>query len=194
MTQQMIAIRETSPREVKGPRRCVSIDTPIGLLVIEGHEEAITRIELPAVRTLPVRNTRAKTSASSKALLAGGTLACAVSQLEEYFEGRRSVFDLPLELGGTPFQNRVWATLAEIPYGETVSYAELALMVGRPTAFRAVGQANGANPIPIVLPCHRVVASGGGIGGYGGGLSMKRFLLDLESRDGVRAPAAAETT
>ena len=74
----------------------------------------------------------------------------------------------------------MWLTLAEIPYGETVSYAELAMMVGRPNAYRAVGQANGANPIPIVLPCHRVLASGGGIGGYGGGLPMKRQLLEME--------------
>ena len=74
----------------------------------------------------------------------------------------------------------MWLTLADIPYGETVSYAELAMMVGRPNAYRAVGQANGANPIPIVLPCHRVLASGGGIGGYGGGLPMKRQLLEME--------------
>ncbi len=74
----------------------------------------------------------------------------------------------------------MWLTLADIPYGETVSYAELAMMVGRPNAYRAVGQANGANPIPIVLPCHRVLASGGGLGGYGGGLPMKRQLLEME--------------
>ena len=90
-----------------------------------------------------------------------------------------------LELEGTEFQKEVWLALAEIPYGKTISYAELASMVGRPTAFRAVGQANGANPIPIVLPCHRVIASGGGIGGYGGGLDMKRQLLALEGVDGI---------
>ena len=94
---------------------------------------------------------------------------------------------LELELSGTEFQRSVWTSLADIPYGEVISYAELAEMVGRPTAFRAVGQANGANPIPIVLPCHRVVASGGGIGGYGGGLDLKRELLALEGVTGYEA-------
>jgi methylated-DNA-[protein]-cysteine S-methyltransferase len=112
-------------------------------------------------------------------------VAAAVKQLEEYFAGERTQFDLPLELEGTPFQKDVWLALGEIPYGKTISYAELASMVGRPTAFRAVGQANGANPIPIVLPCHRVLASGGRIGGYGGGLDMKRQLLALEGVKGI---------
>ena len=107
-------------------------------------------------------------------------LAAAVAQLGEYFAGRRRRFDVPVQLHGTRFQESVWLELAEIPFGETVSYAELANMVGHPNAYRAVGQANGANPIPIILPCHRVVASGGGLGGYGGGLSMKRQLLALE--------------
>ena len=139
-------------------------------------------IELPTEATehAPMANGR---RSSTKSLGEGDwpePLVAAVAQLEEYFAGDRRHFDLPLELAGTDFQKSVWLELAQIPYGETVSYAELALMVGRPHAYRAVGQANGANPIPIVLPCHRVVASGGGIGGYGGGLPMKRKLLTLE--------------
>jgi O-6-methylguanine DNA methyltransferase len=102
-------------------------------------------------------------------------------QLEEYFAGRRLVFRLPLDLEqGTAFQRRVWRALLDIPYGHTMSYKEVAMTIGQPSAVRAVGAANGANPIPIVVPCHRVVASDGTLGGYGGGLSIKRDLLDLE--------------
>jgi methylated-DNA-[protein]-cysteine S-methyltransferase len=101
------------------------------------------------------------------------------SQLEEYFAGERRSFDVPMELDGTGFQREVWSELARIPYGETISYGELARRVGRPSAPRAVGQANGRNPIPIIVPCHRVLASNG-IGGYGGGLDLKRALLAIE--------------
>jgi len=107
-------------------------------------------------------------------------LRSADRQLGEYFAGSRRHFDLELAPVGTPFQRSVWFALADIPYAGTISYAELAARVGRPSAFRAVGQANGANPLPIVLPCHRVIASGGGLGGYSGGLDVKRQLLDLE--------------
>ena len=104
------------------------------------------------------------------------------TQLEEYFAGERTDFDLPMELDGTPFQREVWAELTRIPYGETISYGELARRVGRPNGPRAVGQANGRNPIPIIVPCHRVLASNG-IGGYGGGLEVKRALLAAGGRD-----------
>ena len=103
----------------------------------------------------------------------------AATQLEEYFAGERTDFDLRMELDGTPFQKEVWAELSRIPYGETISYGELARRVGRPKGPRAVGQANGRNPIAIIVPCHRVLASNG-IGGYGGGLTVKRSLLALE--------------
>ena len=103
----------------------------------------------------------------------------AATQLEEYFAGERTEFDLRMELDGTPFQREVWAELSRIPYGETISYGELARRVGRPNGPRAVGQANGRNPIAIIVPCHRVLASNG-IGGYGGGLTCKRALLALE--------------
>ncbi len=105
----------------------------------------------------------------------------AVRQLTEYFEGQRRSFDLPLDLRGTPFQLRVWKALLNIPYGETRSYGELALKLGSPGASRAVGAANGSNPVAIVVPCHRVIGTGGGLCGYGGGLDRKKSLLDLES-------------
>ena len=107
-------------------------------------------------------------------------------QLAEYFAGGRREFDLPLAPEGTPFQQEVWQALQQIPYGHTVSYGELAAMVGRPNAMRAVGGANGANRMPIVIPCHRVIAAAGGLGGFGGGLDRKVLLLALE-RDGLAA-------
>ncbi|HEY7818820.1 MAG TPA: methylated-DNA--[protein]-cysteine S-methyltransferase [Vicinamibacteria bacterium] len=101
-------------------------------------------------------------------------------ELRSYFEGRRRTFSLPLAPVGTPFQKRVWTVLREIPYGETVSYTELARRAGRPHAVRAAGAANGRNPISILIPCHRVVGKGGSLTGYGGGLGRKRALLELE--------------
>lgn len=101
-------------------------------------------------------------------------------QLREYFAGKRHRFDLPLAPHGTDFQRQVWWELANIPFGKTLTYAGLAVRVGRPSATRAVGAANGRNPLPIVLPCHRVIGTGGGLTGFGGGLPTKRFLLQLE--------------
>jgi methylated-DNA-[protein]-cysteine S-methyltransferase len=107
-------------------------------------------------------------------------VADAASQLEDYFAGRRRAFDLPLDLNGTPFQVQAWRALAEIPYGKTVSYGDQARRLGRPHASRAVGAANGRNPLSIVLPCHRVVGTDGSLTGYGGGLETKRWLLEHE--------------
>ena len=104
----------------------------------------------------------------------------AARQLEEYFGGRRRVFDLVLDLRGSPFQKAVWTNVERVPYGRTASYSEIALLAGRPKAFRAVGAANGANPIPLVIPCHRIVGANGSLTGYGGGLSNKRWLLAHE--------------
>lgn len=116
-------------------------------------------------------------------------LADAVGQLEEYFAGERTEFDLELSLAGTPFQQRAWKALQDIPYGETESYGELALRIGSPvSASRAVGLANGRNPVSIVVPCHRVIGSGGKLVGYGGGLERKQFLLDFEQRISGRTP------
>ena len=108
----------------------------------------------------------------------------AVRQLRAYFAGQLRWFDLPLDMQGTPFQLRVWRELERIPYGETRSYSQIAAAIGAPRAVRAVGAANGANPIPIVVPCHRVIGASGKLVGYGGGLPLKRRLLELE---GARA-------
>lgn len=147
----------------------LSIDTPIGTLVLVGDEAALTHVWLPGTGGLG--GTQGETPAP---------LRMAAAQLDEYFAGVRTSFSLPLAPQGTAFQLSVWRALADIPYGETITYGELARRVGRPAAFRAVGQANGANPLPIVYPCHRVVAAGGRLGGYGGGLETKRRLLALE--------------
>jgi methylated-DNA-[protein]-cysteine S-methyltransferase len=112
-----------------------------------------------------------------------------IRQLEEYFAGRRTCFDVPVTLSGTDFQRRVWAALREIPYGQIVSYGQLADQLGQPTAARAVGLANGRNPISVIVPCHRVVGANGGLTGYGGGLGRKQFLLDFER--GSAAPSTA---
>lgn len=107
------------------------------------------------------------------------------NQLEEYFEGKRVEFDLPLDLQGTDFQKRVWNELLTIPYGKTVSYKELSIRLGDVRAIRAVAAANGANPVSIIVPCHRVIGSDGSLTGYAGGLWRKRWLLDFEQRDAL---------
>lgn len=103
-------------------------------------------------------------------------------QLDEYFAGQRQEFDIPLKLSGTSFQNRVWQELARIPFGTTITYAELARRIGQPTAARAVGHANAKNPLSILIPCHRVIATSGQLTGYAGGLLRKQWLLDHECR------------
>lgn len=150
------------------------VDSPIGPLVLEGDEGSITRLHLP---NAGAREARSSPGRLPPALRAGG------AQLAEYFARRRTAFALPLAPSGTRFQVSTWHALAEIPYGTTITYAELARRVGRPLAARAIGQANAANPLPIFFPCHRVVAAAHGLGGYRGGVDVKRELLELE---GVR--------
>ena len=145
------------------------LDTPIGRLVLEADGDVLIGVWLPLERRHGRRDADDVPPILEETAI----------QLEEYFGGERTDFDLHMELDGTPFQREVWAELARIPYGETISYGELARRVGRPKGPRAVGQANGRNPIPIIVPCHRVLASNG-IGGYGGGLKVKRALLALE--------------
>ena len=111
------------------------------------------------------------------------------TQLEEYFAGTRRSFDLPLSFHGTDFRQGVWRALCDIPYGEVITYGELAKRIGNPNAFRAVGLANGANRLPIIIPCHRVVAAGNKIGGFSGGLGVKNFLLELEGVTSFQAQA-----
>jgi methylated-DNA-[protein]-cysteine S-methyltransferase len=151
------------------PTYTMPMATPIGRLVLESDDDVLIGVWL-----------------RSDSRMAGGNghdappvLKETVTQLEEYFARERTEFDLPMEQDGTEFQKEVWAELSRIPYGQVISYGELARRVGRPKAPRAVGQANGRNPIAIIVPCHRVVASNG-IGGYGGGLPMKRALLAVE--------------
>jgi methylated-DNA-[protein]-cysteine S-methyltransferase len=110
------------------------------------------------------------------------------AQLEAYFEGEATSFDVPMDPAGTPFQRRVWRELCAIPYGSAISYVELARRIGQPTASRAVGGANGRNPISIIVPCHRVIAADGTLGGYGGGLDRKRWLLEHEAEVLARRP------
>lgn len=111
-----------------------------------------------------------------------GAFADVRRQLGEYFAGARTAFDVPLAVAGTPFQCAVWRGLRQVPYGETISYGELARRVGRPSAARAVGLANGRNPISVIVPCHRVIGADGRLTGYGGGIERKRLLLELEAR------------
>jgi methylated-DNA-[protein]-cysteine S-methyltransferase len=151
------------------PTTTVPLDTPIGRLVLESDGDVLIGVWLPNERR------RAQRDAGDVPPVLKET----ATQLEEYFAGERTAFDVPMELDGTDFQREVWTELTRIPYGETISYGELARRVGRPSGPRAVGQANGRNPIPIIVPCHRVVASNG-IGGYGGGLKVKRALLAVE--------------
>lgn len=113
-------------------------------------------------------------------------LAATGRQLDAYFAGRLKTFDLPLAPRGTPFQQRVWSALRDIPFGETRSYGQLAATLGKPSAMRAVGAANGRNPIAIVVPCHRVIGADGSLTGFGGGIERKRFLLRLEQGDELR--------
>ena len=113
-------------------------------------------------------------------------LATTARQLDTYFAGRLRTFDLPLAPAGTPFQQRVWSALRGIPFGETRSYAQLAKAIGKPSAMRAVGAANGRNPIAIIVPCHRVIGADGSLTGFGGGIERKKFLLSLEQGNELR--------
>lgn len=154
------------------------LDSPIGVLMIAGDDEAVRRIEFPA-------NGRPGRPEPDWQESARGPVGAAVRQLREYFSGVRTHFDLPLAPEGTSFQRNVWRQLQEIPYGETISYGELAKRVGNPKASRAVGAANGSNPLPIVIPCHRVIGSNGKLTGFGGGLPTKEALLKIEKRGSV---------
>lgn len=156
------------------------IDTPVGPVLLTGDETGLTEI-----RFLGSEEPPAAAGGSNGA--GAAVVAEAARQLRAYFAGERRTFDLPLAPAGTPFQLAVWRALADIPYGRTESYGELARRIGRPNAVRAVGAANGANPLPIVVPCHRVIGADGSLTGYGGGLPIKQALLELEGA----TPAAA---
>jgi methylated-DNA-[protein]-cysteine S-methyltransferase len=151
-----------------------TIDSPIGELLLTGTADGeLTRLymqDAPRPFTIPADWTRDERTSTR-----------AVEQLREYFAGERREFTVPLAPHGTAFEQRVWSALREIPFGETVSYGEIARRIGSPTAARAVGLANGRNPIAVIVPCHRVIGANGSLTGYGGGLERKRYLLDLEA-------------
>ena len=146
----------------------MTMRSPIGTLCLCAEDDQLVGLHLP--------DRPAPTGPAAR----GGVLARTAAQLAEYFAGERRDFDLPLAPAGTPFQTEVWRALARIPFGTTCSYGDLARVVGRPSASRAVGAANGRNPIAIILPCHRVIGTSGELTGYGGGLPMKRWLLEHE--------------
>ncbi len=152
------------------------LDTPIGTLTLAAEADGLRHIEFPDNRH-PVDRTAWIADASGAA---AEVLRTTRDQLREYFDGTRQTFDLPLRPQGTDFQMTVWRTLATIPWGATWSYGDLARSIGKPDAVRAVGAANGRNPLPIVLPCHRVIGADGSLTGFGGGLPIKAALLRLE--------------
>jgi methylated-DNA-[protein]-cysteine S-methyltransferase len=148
----------------------ITLPSPVGDLRLYAHADELTGVYLPD-QEAPVAPE-----------LGSPVLAAAAAQLREYFAGTRREFDIPLAPRGTGFQALVWRALTTIPYGETRSYGELARGIGRPAASRAVGAANGKNPISIIVPCHRVIAANGELTGYAGGLAAKRWLLEHERR------------
>jgi methylated-DNA-[protein]-cysteine S-methyltransferase len=149
--------------------------SPVGELVLTSDGEALTGL------LLPLRDGSAAPLTGSGWRRDEAPFREVLAQLRAYFEGERTFFDLPLRMDGTPFQRRAWEALLTIPFAATISYAEQARRIGRPGAARAVGAANGRNPIPIVVPCHRVIGSSGTLTGYGGGLPLKEWLLAHES-------------
>ncbi|MEM7490227.1 MAG: methylated-DNA--[protein]-cysteine S-methyltransferase [Pseudomonadota bacterium] len=160
--------------------RYTYLDTPIGSLLLAADDLGLARVSFPTGdRTL---------RPGADWVADAGPLGEAMAQLRAYFAGELTAFDLALSPGGTDFQRRVWLALPEVGFGETATYSEIAARIGRSKASRAVGAANGANPLPIVLPCHRIVGADGSLTGFGGGLPVKRFLLAHEGR----APAQAE--
>lgn len=148
------------------------LETPVGELILAGDEDALRMVEFPvgAVRREPAPDWVHSEKPFGNAL----------RQLSEYFAGELTSFKLNLQPGGTAFQLQVFAELQKIPYGTTTSYGEIARRIGRPKAVRAVGAANGRNPIPIIIPCHRVIGSNGSLTGFGGGIAVKEALLRLE--------------
>ena len=151
--------------------QCRSVDSPVGLLTLAGHDGRLMHLRMVDQTYEPSRDGWE---------IDESAFPDAVEQLAEYFAGERTVFDLELHMVGTAFQRRVWTALQSIPYGETCTYGDIAREIGSPGAFRAVGLANGHNPIGIVVPCHRVIGANGSLTGYGGGLERKRALLELE--------------
>ena len=154
----------------------IHMDSPVGRLGLVADDTALVAVLWPTDEDRVTFDDEVTDTKRPHAVL-----DAARSQIEEYFAGTRQRFDIPLRLEGTEFQQHVWQSLADIPYGETSTYAKQAAAIGRPKAMRAVGAANGRNPLSIVLPCHRIVGADGSLTGFAGGLDAKRWLLDHES-------------
>jgi methylated-DNA-[protein]-cysteine S-methyltransferase len=172
MTIESMTLLDSSPNAAIAMR---IVPSPFGTLRVTASAIAVVGIYLPDSTDAPVTPARVIEEPHPM-------LDRAAAQLAEYFAREREVFDLPLAPSGTPFQRRVWQALCAIPYGETTSYGAIARTIGMPSGSRAVGAANGRNPIAIVVPCHRVIGASGDLTGYGGGLPVKRWLLDHERR------------
>jgi methylated-DNA-[protein]-cysteine S-methyltransferase len=158
--------------------RVTYYESPIGLLEVRGGERGVSTVAFVDARaSLATRGTR-----GGKGPLPAALAAC-LTQLDEYFRGRRGTFSVKLDLGGTAFQNKVWRALRAVRFGKTASYKDIAGTVGNPAATRAVGGANHRNPVSIIVPCHRVVGNDGRLTGYGGGLWRKEWLLRHEGND-----------
>ena len=153
-------------------------NSPIGPLLIAEEDGCITEISFMEADTREKYRKEAQPAAA-----ANSTIAACIAELEAYFAGKLQDFTTPIKLNGTDFRKRVWTALMTIPYGQTISYKELAQRIGQPKAMRAVGGANNHNPISIIVPCHRVVGANGALVGYGGGLDNKRFLLEHEKNN-----------
>jgi methylated-DNA-[protein]-cysteine S-methyltransferase len=155
-------------------------ETPVGSILCASTERGLAFVQLPRADRRSFADWLRRHAPGARLETGFAPNKAAIQQIREYLDGKRSEFELSLDLRGTDFQRRVWDALLEIPYGQTRTYTEQARAIGEPTAVRSVGSANGANPCSIVVPCHRVVATGGKLGGYGGGLPLKRRLLALE--------------
>jgi O-6-methylguanine DNA methyltransferase len=156
------------------------IDSPIGPLALYGTNDGLMAIVFPRHSRVAVEAWLDRVIGEVRIVDDEAAHEGTIGQLQEYFAGMRRDFDLELDLRGTAFQQRVWEAVAAVPYGQTRSYADVARAVGNGKAVRAVGAANGANPIPLVVPCHRIIGSHGGLHGYGGGLDVKARLLEIE--------------
>jgi len=155
-------------------------ETSIGSMLCASSEQGLAYVRLPRAGGRGFAGWLRRQAPGAEVRMGFAPNKAAIQQLLEYLDGKRSEFELPLDLRGTDFQRRVWDALLAIPHGQTRTYAEVARAIREPAAVRAVGTANGSNPCAIVVPCHRVIASGGKLGGYGGGLPLKRRLLALE--------------
>jgi methylated-DNA-[protein]-cysteine S-methyltransferase len=156
-------------------------DSPIGRLLLAGQDQMLSLLGFP-------RGKMAQVADPSWEYTEHGFTLC-IQQLQEYFAGQRTIFDCPYTITGTPFQQRVLSRVAQVPYGQTVAYSDIAMQINAPKAVRAVGMANARNPLPIIVPCHRIIGKNGALTGFGGGLDVKSFLLAHEKSVRVNARA-----